>query len=409
MMRCVNTRLAANSSRRRFRIAVVVVSVAGAAVGAVLLAMRDSSAHTTTRGVTATLHVPGHPEAVVAGEDALWVALGRSSHEPAGDPRLVRLDLAKGAPAQPVYLGGEVSHLSRAGKYLVASVQHPSGIGQLAALDWRSGDVLVRHWYDGAIAQTVLQGDNLWALQIRPPSLLRLDSRTLEPASTPLRLDSSRRRTLAAGDGYLWVTAADAGEVLQIDPVTRKIRRLRVGGAPAGIVVTGGSVWFADRAGGVVRRLDSTSLRPVGDPVRVGAEPDGLVAAAGSLFAPDRDDGTVARIDVSSGRKLGLPIRVAPRTRDGVAPAVAPAGQSVWVSSFASNTLDRIDPTSGGEAGGRRVLVRMTGMNKGHKGDRVTNGGIAGVGRFTASGAISATGKVVVYRTVKMPLITLRF
>ena len=34
---------------------------------------------------------------------------------------------------------------------------------------------------------------------------------------------------------------------------------------------------------------------------------------------------------------------------------------------------------------------------------------MAGTGHFTASGAISERGKVVVYRTVKDPLITLRY
>jgi hypothetical protein len=56
-----------------------------------------------------------------------------------------------------------------------------------------------------------------------------------------------------------------------------------------------------------------------------------------------------------------------------------------------------------------KVTVRITGANEGQKGDRVTNGGVAGTGRFTASGAIADKGTVVVYRTVKGPLITLRF
>src|SRR4051794_4714577 len=124
------------SMHRRFRLVVVAVSIVLAIVGSVLLAMRDSSARTTTQGVTATLRVPGHPEAVIAGPDALWVALSRDSDLPAGAPRLLRLDLTTNASRQPVYLGGEVSHLTRVGTRLVASVQHASGLGQLVALDW---------------------------------------------------------------------------------------------------------------------------------------------------------------------------------------------------------------------------------------------------------------------------------
>lgn len=56
--------------------------------------------------------------------------------------------------------------------------------------------------------------------------------------------------------------------------------------------------------------------------------------------------------------------------------------------------------------------MRIVGTNDGQD---VTNGGIAGHGRFTATGAIVDTGTVVAYRTVKgnldagKALITLRF
>ena len=76
---------------------------------------------------------------------------------------------------------------------------------------------------------------------------------------------------------------------------------------------------------------------------------------------------------------------------------MARAGQSIWVSSFASNTLDRIDPTAAPDDGGGKLTVRFTHTNDQQQGDSVTNGGLAGIGRFTASGAISERGKVFVY------------
>jgi streptogramin lyase len=397
-----------DSRQRRFRIVVIVVSVVVAIAGSILLAMRDSSEKATTRGATVTLPVRGHPGAVIAGPDALWVALS-DSQETAGEGRIVRLDLATGAQAGSVYLGGKVSHLARIGDRLIASLQRASGLAELAALEWRSGKGLRRHFFDPAVDQIVLRGSELWALEVRPGALLRVDSGTLEPASAPLPLSPGRTLALASGAGYLWVTAADAGEVLRIDPATHAIRRAHVGGYPIGIVVTGGSVWFADHEGGTIVRLDPRSLLPVGEPIRVGTKPSWLVAAAGSLFVTDEDDGTVAQIDVHSGKKVGLPIRIARPTRDAPAPSVATAGQSVWVSSFASNTLNRIDPTAGRDDRGRKVTVRITDVNENQQGDRITKGGVAGIGHFTASGAISETGKVVVYRTKKGPLITLRF
>jgi hypothetical protein len=53
-----------------------------------------------------------------------------------------------------------------------------------------------------------------------------------------------------------------------------------------------------------------------------------------------------------------------------------------------------------------KVTVRISGTN-----DRqdVTDGGVAGTGQFTASGAITDKGTVTGYRTVKGAFITLRF
>ena len=376
MMSRVNTASppARDSRHRRFRIAVDRVSVVAAIVGSVLLATRDSGEKTTTRGVTATLPRAGPPR---RGGRRPGCALGRAERRPqrpVGDRPLLRLDLATGAVAQTVYLGGEVSHLAHVGDRLIASVQHVgSGLGRAGSLSTgAAAPCSMRHWFDGPVDQIVVRGNELWALEVRPGTLLRLDPVTLAPASAPLRLSPGRTLALASGGGYLWVTAADTGEVLRIDPATHAIKRVHVGGFPIGIVVTGGSVWFADREGGKVVRLDPRSLRPVGEPIRVGTKPSWLAVAADSLFVTDQDDGTVTRIDVHSGKKVGLPIRIARPARDAPAPSVAPAGQSVWVSSFASNTLTRINSTAGRDDRGGKVTVRIADTNEGQKGDRVT-------------------------------------
>jgi DNA-binding beta-propeller fold protein YncE len=347
---------------------------------------------------------------VVAGPDALWVALSSDPHNPVGDGRLLRLDLFTGARARPVYLGGEVSHLTHVWKHLIASVQHLSPVGQLAVLNWRTGAVLDRHWYEKSVGQVVVRGSELWALEKQPGALLQIDSKTLEPAS-PLPLSPGRTLGMASGGGYLWVTAADAGEVLRIDPETHAIKRVQVGGLPIGIAFAGGNVWVSDHDGGNVVRLDPQSLRQVGKPIHVGTKPSWLIAAGGSVLVTDEHDGTVLRLDPPSGKRIGLPIRIAAPTNDAPAPSVTPAGQSAWVSSYASNTLDRIDPSAGPDEGGDKVTVRMLHTNDRHQGDKVIDGSLAGRGQFEASGGISGKGKVAVYRTFdkKILLITLRY
>jgi hypothetical protein len=412
-------------AHRRFRLTVVVASVAAAVVGSVLLATRDSGEKTTTRGITATLRIPGHPGSVAAGADVLWVALNGDTRRPVADWPLLRLDLATGTVVQTVRLGGEVSYLSRDGGRLIASVK-PVGDGgfgprRLVALDWRSGVVLPlgeshlsdtdAREIDGPVDKVVRARNSLWALEVRPGRLLQLDPSTLAPSSAPIRLSSGRTLGLAAGNGYLWVTATDAGEVLRIDPATGAITRVHVGGFPVGIAVTSGNVWFADRSDGNVVRLDPRALRPIGDPVHVGAKPSWLAVAGDSLFVTEQDAGTIARIDARSGRKLGPPIRIAPPAKDAVAPALAPTGGSVWVSSFASNTVTRITSPASLAAPSREVTLEGTGngpVNPGPSGTGVTNGGVAGTGHFTLTGAINDKGTYIGYRSVRGQIAKLR-
>jgi hypothetical protein len=59
----------------------------------------DSGDNATTRGITATLAVAGHPGSIAAGPDALWVALNGDPGEPVRDRPLLRLDPSTGTTA----------------------------------------------------------------------------------------------------------------------------------------------------------------------------------------------------------------------------------------------------------------------------------------------------------------------
>ena len=415
----------ANDSRPSlFRIAVVVASVVAAAAGSLLLATQSHGEKTTTRGITATLAVPGHPGAVAVGSGALWVALHGEPRRSVGDLPLVHLDLATGTVTQTVHVGGEASSLAHVGDRLIASVapvgDSGSGRRRLVALDWVSGAVLTlgeTHVNDtdarevaGPVDRLVWAGNALWALETRPGKLLRLDPSTLVPSPAAIRLSGGRTLGLAAGGGFVWVTAADTGEVLRIDPATGATTRTHVGGFPVGIAVTGGTVWFADRSRGTVARLDASSLRPVGVPIRVSARPTWVGVAGSVLYVTDEKDGTISQVDVHSGRRLGPPIRIAPAGKDSVPPALAASGESVWVSSVASNAVTRITSPSAHAAPSVEVTLEGTGdgpVNPGN-GFGVTDGGIASTGRFALTGAIDDKGRYTMYRTVKNQTATIR-
>ena len=334
---------------RRFRLTVVVASVVAAIGGSVWLITHRSSEKVTTRGVTATLRVPGHPGWVAAGRNALWLAL-TGTRMPVRDRPLLRLDLASGTIERRILVGGQASYLAHVGNRLFASVEHVGGSGSgpslIVALDWQSGRVLARRQFPTLVGPLADDGTDLWVLQVTPAALLRLDPLTLAPKAPPLPLSRGRALGLAVGGGYVWATASDAGEVLRIDPVTHKITPVRVGGFPVGITVVAGSVWFVDRDRAELGRLNPRTLQPVGKPIRVGGAPAWLARATHYLFVGDSVRGTVSRIDVRSGKAAGRPIRVAPPAEAAPGLAVAPAGGSVWVSSFASSTLARVSASS---------------------------------------------------------------
>lgn len=331
---------------RRLRTVVVLVSVGAAAAGSVLLATHRSTAAVTTRGVTATLHAPGRPGSVAAGDDALWLAV-TDADSAVPNRTLLRLDLASGATLQRVSLAGSATSLLHMGQKLLVSVQHNgsgSGPNLIEALDWRTDRVLQRREFSHVVGPLVQSGQDLWALQNGPAALLRLDPHTLESTAAPVRLPEGQALGLVAGAGYVWTSEPDNGDLLRVD-AARSVRRVHVGGFPAGVVVAAGSVWFADRERGEVRRLDPRTLRPAGKPIRVGGEPGGLLRAGESLFVTDAARGTATKIDLRSDRVVGPPIRVAPPAKGAPALVVAGAGSSAWFGSFAASTLTRVSAT----------------------------------------------------------------
>jgi hypothetical protein len=132
------------SNRRRLRLAIVVLSASVALVGAALVFTRAGHDNASNQSVVATLRVPGHPGALLAGADALWVAL-RTGHNPSlySEPSLVRLNLTTGAVEETIDLGGAPDFAIRVGDsiWLTNSPTSHAAPGELVELDWATGQV----------------------------------------------------------------------------------------------------------------------------------------------------------------------------------------------------------------------------------------------------------------------------
>ena len=290
----------------------------------------------TTRGVTATVPVPGHPGAVAAGPGALWVALNGDPRRPAVDRPLLRIDPATGAVARTCTypVAGRLSSLAHIGGRLIASVRPvgDNGLGprRLVALDWRSGEALalgashvndaVAREFDGPVDHVVRAGDALWALEVRARQVVapgRFDARAvLRPAASlarpHARAGGRRRRRVPLGHGgrrgrrtahrpgdqrdhahpRRWVPGRDR-RCQRKRLVHRSLRRRRRSSGP----------WHteADRRSHPRRREADLARR-----------------RRRLLFVTDADSGTITRIDIHSGRRVGLPIRIGPAGQETV-------------------------------------------------------------------------------------------
>jgi hypothetical protein len=358
MMRPVTTTDDARGPRR-VRTAIIVASLLVAVAGSIVLLTSGRSEHATTKGVTATLHLPGSPDFAVVTPGGLWVSThglnAKQNTDASG--HLLHINLATGTVEQTVALSGMSSNLVLDGSRVIADpgiagTSSAGGApGELIAVDARTGAVLARRPQQIAGGPMTIGDGALFEIQefygSKPTLLQRFNPATLAPSAPPLTLSAANNvNGLAWGNGYVWATDDAGGEVLRIDPATRTITRAHVGGFPIGIVLAGNSVWVIDNSNATVKRLNPITLRVIRQPISV---PSGnnyyLGATDGYLFIADDSKGTVTRIDTRTGQRTGAPIRIAPASDAGYGPAyaIAPAGTSVWATSPTSDTISRIE------------------------------------------------------------------
>jgi streptogramin lyase len=143
-------------------------------------------------------------------------------------------------------------------------------------------------------------------------------------------------------DGSVWVTGFENGTLVKVDPRTARItRRIKVGGAPTGLLSSAGAIWVGlGRGATEILRVDPRSGQT--RRIDVGLEaPTHFVAAGGGIWVVDDGD-ALARLDPEDGHVLN----VTHVGRTLVQPALAPDG-TLWVPDKETDTIFRLNPVTG--------------------------------------------------------------
>ena len=155
--------------------------------------------------------------------------------------------------------------------------------------------------------------------------------------SVPLE---SRPGEVAIGDGVVWVTLPDRGEVVEIDSETRSIRdAIPVGADPSGIAIGAGSVWVSNSGSSNISRISLDTRREVQRIPSPGG-PSGIAVGQGGVWVANSINDSVSHIDPETGDVLAV-IGVGDQPVDLVLDE-----QGLWVANAASGNVTLIDPDS---------------------------------------------------------------
>ena len=166
---------------------------------------------------------------------------------------------------------------------------------------------------------------SVWVANDTSDSLSRIDAATGTVVAT-VRLGSSPSG-VAVGAGAVWVTSQETGELLRVDPGDGRLSQaFAISQQPVAAAVGAGSVWVAD-TGGTLTRLDPRTGKT--RKIDVGGAPAGVVFSGGAVWVASSVSGMVSRIDPGTGATRL--IRIGNEPTD-----LAAVGPNVWATVLPS-------------------------------------------------------------------------
>lgn len=271
------------------------------AVGAAALASTAST--TSAPRIVASFHFSSAPQAIVAGDGGVWLTTVHS---------LVRIDPRTNRIAQRLPLKPVLGAVTIVGRQLWLG-RNPIDTGK------------------GVPAPSQLWSADTVSGRMRG-----------QPIEFQLIAD------LAAAAGAIWVTNGDHaqyGRLFQIDPRRRMItKRLKIPGAPSGVVEERGLLWIAASDTGELFRVNPLTAKLIGKPVRAGKALLTVAAGKNRIWVGDSYAGAVNSVDARTGR-------VVTRTKLPYVSDVAVGERAVWATVDKPSQLISLDPKTGGRVG----------------------------------------------------------
>ncbi|HEV2812658.1 MAG TPA: protein kinase, partial [Solirubrobacteraceae bacterium] len=327
-------------SRRRAPLlaALAVLLLAGGAGVAALLARdddddpADSTPRSSTRPPAATI------EGVDVGERPNGVAIARGAAYVAGprNSRLVKVDLAGFDRAVPSHRVGTGATDLDAGFGALWVTTSTSQGATVIRIDLDSGEQATAPLPPGKPVAVSAGAEAVW-VGIRGDgagTVARIDPETAQVADTiPI---PTGVQDLEYGGEAVWLTNRDADTLTRIDPGTGETKEIPAGRDPAGLAHGAGAVWTASTGDDSVERIDRR--RPA-DRATIGVpgQPRAVGYGGGRLWVASFTTSELVKIDGETGRRLGGAIRTALNPTKLVV-----ASDAVYVIAAAGGRLERV-------------------------------------------------------------------
>jgi streptogramin lyase len=332
---------------RRLRLAVAtataVLVLVAAALAAILLTREGTPAPPTgslvgidpESGDTTTYRVSAHPGAITTGAGRVWLGDFREGALWTLEPRTGEMKrlISIGAPRDLTALGGKI--------YVVgdnSEVFSEVFTGTVARYDAVTG---ARERKLDLYSCTVAGGEGvLWSMGLfgdkrlsTGPGELRIIGNVTLPYRQPTSVETTRinQRDLAMGYGSVWVLGDGIDRRMwRLDRLSGRIlATIKLPFIPRTVAAGEGGVWVTAPLDDRVLRIDPET-NTITKTIATGRGTSGVAVGAGSVWVTNTIDRTVSRIDPSSAQVVDQ-IDVSGRPRE-----IAVGAGGVWVTAYAS-------------------------------------------------------------------------